>query len=136
MRRQERLATCWSPAIHRDLKQRFLELIDSYAAGEGGVRVNAKLLKAAQTRKDTKGQNAARLLIETGAAPRVAPRKFSARSLEGHKKAIGSREVTAYVSFTESLFSLLQALLKQLVPRHCPPPSVRSLCWINAIEPA
>src|SRR4051812_38392668 len=97
MGRQERLATCWSPAIHRDLKQCFLELIDSYAAGGGGVRVNAKLLKAAQARKDTKGQDAARLLIETGATPRVAPRQLSDRSLEGHHEVIGSRKVGGYV---------------------------------------
>ena len=58
------------------MNQYFFDFIDGYAAGQSSIRVDAEFLKAAQSCEDAKGQDAPRLLVKSGAAPRVAPSQF------------------------------------------------------------
>jgi hypothetical protein len=39
----ECLAACWGPTVDGDLNQSFFDLIDRYATGNCGIRVNAYL---------------------------------------------------------------------------------------------
>ena len=62
MRRQECLASCRRPAIDGDLNQCVFDLVDGNAARTRRIRINAKLLKAAQSCEDAKRQDTSRLL--------------------------------------------------------------------------
>ena len=72
MRCQECLAARGGPAVDGNLNQRFFDLIDRYAAGDRGIRVNAQLLKAAEPCENSKRQNTPCLLVEPGPTSRIA----------------------------------------------------------------
>ena len=57
MRRQECLASCRRPAIDGDLNQCVFDLVDGNATRTRRIRINAKLLKAAQSCEDAKRQD-------------------------------------------------------------------------------
>src|ERR1700682_4472734 len=112
MRSQECLAPCRRPAIDGDLNQCFFDFVNGYTARNRRIRINSKLLKAAQSGEDAKRQNTPCLLVKSGAAPRVAPSQFRNGSLKRHHEVIRAREVRVHIFGAEYLLPRLETFLK------------------------
>src|ERR1700722_2220134 len=112
MRCQECLATRGGPAVDSNLNQGFFDLIDRYAAGDRGIRVNTQLLKAAESSEDSKRQDTPCLLVKPGATPRIPPSQFRDGVLKRHHEVIRTRKVRVDVLRTEYLSSCFETLRK------------------------
>ena len=118
MRCQECLAARGGPAVDSNLNQGFFDLIDRYTAGDRGIRVNAQLLKAAESSEDSKRQDTPCLLVEPGATPRITPSQFRDGVLKCHHEVIRTRKVRVDVLRAEYLSSCFETL------------RIRSLPWL------
>lgn len=112
MRCQECLAARGGPAVDSNLNQGFFDLIDRYTAGNRGIRVNAQLLKAAESCEDSKRQDTPCLLVKPGATPRITPSQFRDGVLKRHHEVIRTRKVRVHVLRAEYLSSCFETLRK------------------------
>src|SRR5258708_24783825 len=112
MRGQECLAARGRPAVDGDLNQSFCDLVNRYTAGHRSIRVNAQFLEAAESRKDSKSQNASCLPIKPGSAPRVAPRQLRNGALKRHHELIGTCKVCVHILRAEHLSPRFKTLLE------------------------